>query len=169
MIVRALWLILLTVILGGCGFHLRGTGGYEFSLSELRVSAANAYGELQREVERQLRESGVDLEPAGDAALLRILSERTTRRAVATTREISAAEYELRLEVSFDLVAEDETSLIDPTTLFVERIYSFDSNSLVSSREEEALLTEEMRRDIAGQLIRRVDAAVRTYTEPGSE
>jgi len=43
----------------------------------------------------------------------------------------------------------------------VERIYRFDNQSLVGSSEEESLLTEEMRREIAGNIMGRIDAAVR--------
>jgi LPS-assembly lipoprotein len=159
---RTLLALLLSLSLAGCGFHLRGMGGLEFSLDAIHVSATNAYGEMQRELETVLEQSGAMLLPDRVDApwAVRIVTERTTRRAVSTTSQISVSEYELRLEVTFQL--SDTNDIVIPATpVFAERIYSFDSTSLVGSREEEELLTEEMRRDVAAQIVRRIDATVR--------
>ena len=47
-------------------------------------------------------------------------------------------------------------------TVVTERNYTFDSSSLFGSNEEETILLEEMREDLALQIIRRVDATVRS-------
>jgi outer membrane lipopolysaccharide assembly protein LptE/RlpB len=52
-------------------------------------------------------------------------------------------------------------AVIEPTSVSTERIYRFDNASLVGNTEEEKLLNQEMRRDIASQIIRRIDATVR--------
>jgi outer membrane lipopolysaccharide assembly protein LptE/RlpB len=52
--------------------------------------------------------------------------------------------------------------LIEPTPLTAERIYSFDASNFVSNSEEEELLVEEMRQDLAGQLVRRFSATLRS-------
>ncbi len=94
---------------------------------------------------------------------LAVTAERLIRRAVATTRTISVSEYEIRLEVDLALSNRAAKELISPTTLATERIYTFDSGSLVGSREEETVLLEEMRADIALQILRRVNATVRSF------
>lgn len=157
--------ILLTV--AGCGFHLRGTQGGDVALERLHVSAINAYGPFVQELERALLRS--DVEVTGNRAeapwSLRVLGERVNRRAVATTSQIRVSEYEVRMEVDFELTGPEDETLIAPTKLVAERIYSFDSSSLVGSSEEEELLKEEMRRDLVQQMIRRVDATVRSRQE----
>ncbi len=45
--------------------------------------------------------------------------------------------------------------VLPTTTLVTERIYSFDTESFVGSSEEEEMLSEEMRTDIANRLLRR--------------
>lgn len=160
--VRAIHLAVL-LALAGCGFHLRGTGGEVFSVAQIHVSATNAYGELQRDVEGTLTQSGASIVERKDAPyILNLVSERFTRRPVSTTSQISVAEYELTMEVEFSLVSQDDEAIVPPTPLTLARTYTFDSESLVGSSEEEVLVKAEMRRETAARLIRRIDAAIRS-------
>ena len=158
-------MLLLALSLTSCGFHLRGTQGFEVALEQLYVSVPASYGELKRELERTFTQYDIDvvgLRTASRYALV-INGERNTRRAVSTTSSISVAEYELRLEVDIQLTDRQGADVILPTTLMTERIYTFNRNSLVGSNEEETLLLSEMRSDLVNQIIRRVDASVRSF------
>jgi outer membrane lipopolysaccharide assembly protein LptE/RlpB len=96
-----------------------------------------------------------------------IKSEQKFRRPVATSGDISVSEYELRLETVFEVASRDGTVLIQLARIVAEKIYSFDRNSLIGSSEEEKLLMGEMRRDVAGQLLRRFSASLRNlHSEP---
>ena len=150
------------LLLTGCGFHLRGTGNAQLALSVIHVTSNDAYGEMQQALERALTEAGVKLVPADKAAYsVHLLTERRTRRSVATTSDVQVAEYGLKMEVSFELTDAAGKQVIAPTTVTSQRIYRFDNSSLVGSDEEENLLNKEMRRDIASQIIRRIDATIR--------
>lgn len=150
------------LLLASCGFHLRGTGSAKMSLSVIHVTANDAYGEMQQALERALKEAGVKLVPADKAAYsVHLLSEKRTRRSVATTSDVQVAEYGLKMQVSFELTDAAGKQVIEPATVSAERIYRFDNSSLVGSNEEEKLLNQEMRRDIASQIIRRIDATIR--------
>jgi LPS-assembly lipoprotein len=151
-------------LLAGCGFHLRGSQGIDASVGRLNVSAVNAYGPFVRTLERSLVQSGVKVEKQGGGApySVRVLDERTSRRSVATTDRITVSDYELRMEVDFELVDDKGKTLIQPTSLVAERIYSFDSTNLTGSDQEEDLLKDEMRRELAEQMKRRIDATVRS-------
>jgi LPS-assembly lipoprotein len=76
------------------------------------------------------------------------------------------AEYELTLEVGFEVLTRGGDVLIPPTRIRTERIYTFDSSSLVGSNEEESLLNEEMRRDVIGQLLQRINASMKAAQAP---
>ena len=164
-ILRSLSLVLLVAIIAGCGFHLRGTGAATFSVDRIHVSATNAYGEMQRALEAALTEAGATLVDDNAPYSVMLGSERTTRRPVATTQDNSVAEYEIRLEVSFTLTDQGGTTLIPDSLLSVERIYTFDNANLMGNTREESLLVEEMRNDVAAQVIRRIDASVRAPRE----
>lgn len=154
-----LYMIILSLV-SGCGFHLRGSQGVGLSIERIHVSAIDAYGDFVRELKRSLQYGDTEVvDASGDAPFsLRVMEENTTRRAVATTSDITVSEYELRMEVEFELLGTGGQSLIEPTELVAERIYVFDRTSLVGSSEEEELLKEEMRRDLARQMIQRVNA-----------
>ena len=157
--------LLVCLCVSGCGFQLRGSRGIETTLVTVYVTASNKYGDLHQNLVRAFTRSGVTVvDQAGDAEYsLSINAERVKRRAVATTSTISVAEYELRLEVDMVLTNGTGESVIPSTTVVTERNYTFDRSSLVGSNEEEAILLEEMRADLVLQIMRRVDATVRSF------
>ncbi|HKI74444.1 MAG TPA: LPS assembly lipoprotein LptE [Pseudomonadales bacterium] len=158
---RTSLLFAILLVVAGCGFHLRGTGGDKISLTSISVTAANANGDMQRMLERTLKESGVEL-TAKAPYTVHLTSEATTRRPVATTSDVQVAEYGLRLDIGFELTGAAGKTIIPDTTVSAERTYRFDTSSLVGNTEEEKLLYDEMRRDVADQIISRIDASVRT-------
>ncbi len=154
--------LLLSLLLASCGFQLRGTGDFNLDVASVAVSAANSQSELADEVESILKSLSVPLLGATEAQyIVRLEDESTTRRAVATSGDITVSEYELRVSVVAEIVDQAGDVLVPSTRLFTERIYSFDRNNYVGNAEEEALLTSEMRRDLASQLIRRFSARLR--------
>jgi len=155
--------------MSGCGFQLRGTGQTASLFETAYLSSEDRNGALARELVATLAQSGVDLTSLSAAQVSIALGrERFTRRPVSTTGQINVAEYELTLEVGFSVMNQAGEELIPPTRIRTERIYTFDSSSLVGSKEEETLINVEMRRDVIGQLIQRVNASIRTVRSAGS-
>lgn len=160
-----LLIILISLCLSSCGFHLRGTDNFEAELGEIYIDISDNRGDLHRLLVRAFTQAGVTVvSQAADSALnLSVAGERQSRRAIATTRTISVAEYELRLEVGITLTNLSGEVVIPKTTLATERIYTFDNSSLVGSGAEENLLLKEMKADLAMQILRRVNASVRSF------
>lgn len=94
---------------------------------------------------------------------LMVSGARNSRRAVATTSNISVAEYELVQAVDVRLLSHDREEVIPAVRITTERSYSFDNENLESSSEEEDLLQEEMRRDLSEQIFRRVNVSITNY------
>lgn len=162
--------ILLAIIASGissCGFQLRGSGQTSILLESVYLNAIDNSGALARELIDSLEQSGVEFTSNGNAQVsIRLDRERFSRRPVSTTGQINVAEYELTLEVGFEVLTRDGDVLIPPTRIRTERIYTFDSSSLVGSNEEESLLNEEMRRDVIGQLLQRINASMKAVQAP---
>lgn len=164
-LVCSLCLLALSLLVG-CGFQLRGTQGYDFDLESIHLSSADTRSEMIQILGETLSNQGVEILSQGDAVYsLRVLSEYTHRRPVATSGDISVSEYEMSIEVQFQVLSRQQRQLIAPSSVIVEKIYSFDPASLVGSSEEETLVVEEIRRDISGQILRRLYAAIRTESE----
>jgi LPS-assembly lipoprotein len=165
---RLIPIVLLTILLGACGFQLRGTGGYELAVDSVAIVADNNFSDLADELEDTLKSIGVAVNATEPQYVIRLNSETTTRRPVATSGNITVSEYEVRLRAIFSIADNEGEILIDDTPLTAERIYSFDASNFVSNAEEESVLIEEMRQDLAGQLVRRFSATLRSRSSEAS-
>jgi LPS-assembly lipoprotein len=165
-----IFILLVSLGVAGCGFHLRGSNDFDLGLSEIHIVASDTYGDLQRMLTSAFTQAGVTVvtSPSDLAYSLSVSGERHSRRAVATTQTISVSEYELRLEVGVALINLSGEEVIPLSMLGTERIYTFDRGSLVGSIAEENLLLEEMRADLVNQIIRRVNASIRSFEAMGN-
>ena len=166
-VARVVIVAVIALVISGCGFQLRGTGQTTILLESVYLNAIDNSGALARELIDSLEQSGVEFTSNGNAQVsIRLDRERFSRRPVSTTGRINVAEYELTLEVGFEVLTRGGDVLIPPTRIRTERIYTFDSSSLVGSNEEESLLNEEMRRDVIGQLLQRINASMKAAQAP---
>tara|TARA_B100000029_G_scaffold511409_1_gene605376 strand:- start:689 stop:1198 length:510 start_codon:yes stop_codon:yes gene_type:complete len=154
------------LFVSNCGFHLRGTHNLEMAdFESIHIEVRNETGEMRQLLERSFLQTNVEVLSSASKAeySLLVYNERNSRRAVATTSNISVAEYEIVQQLSLQLLSNDRKLLIPRVTISTERTYTFDDQSLESSTEEEALLREEMRRDLSEQVFRRVNASIRAH------
>ena len=141
-----------------CGFQLKGTGSSEsmgLQGLELRLVSVQPRSDLTREVSRELSNAGAVLTDATDPALqLTLQAEQFSQRNVSLTAQARAAELELTLSVDFVLEQTEQ----DPTDAraTVTRQMLNDPRNIVGKTEELRLLREEMRRDLAAQIVRRI-------------
>ena len=142
-----------------CGFQLRGAdpNGASTGLQglELRLISVQPRSDLTREVSRELSNAGAVLTDAtGSALQLTLQAEQFSQRNVSLTAQARAAELELTLLVNFVLEQTEQ----DPTDAraTVSRQMLNDPRNIVGKTEELRLLREEMRRDLAAQIVRRI-------------
>ena len=141
-----------------CGFQLKGTGSSEsmgLQGLELRLVSVQPRSDLTREVSRELSNAGAVLTDATEPALqLTLQAEQFSQRNVSLTAQARAAELELTLSVDFVLEQTEQ----DPTDAraTVSRQMLNDPRNIVGKTEELRLLREEMRRDLAAQIVRRI-------------
>lgn len=159
---RLLGITFLTLVLSACGFQLRGTGGYDLAVDSVSIVADNNQSDLADELEDTLKSIGVSVDDDEPQYIILLKSETTTRRAVASSGNITVSEYEVRLRAIFSISDSEGEPLILDTPLTAERIYSFDASNFVGNAEEESVLVDEMRQDLAGQLVRRFSATLRS-------
>lgn len=156
-------LVIAVTMLASCGFQLRGTGAPALAVEQVAVQGSPR--ELIDELSETLKTIGVEIEGADPEYVIDMLNERINRRAVASSGAITVSEYEVRLVAVFSVTDAKGEVLIPASELVAERVYSFDPSNFVSNTEEEALLIEEMRQDISGQLVRRFSASLRSSSE----
>ena len=145
--------------LAGCGFQLKGSDAASSSAKlegmTLQLISSQRRSELTREVSRALSATGLMLLEEGDPMLTLVLQpEQFTQRNVSLTAQARAAELELTLFADFTL-NQQESDPIDARATVTRQMLN-DPRNVVGKTEEIRLLREEMRRDLADQIARRV-------------
>jgi len=163
---RILALSALLIIIGGCGYSLRGSDTLSANFSSLQLYSEQPNSEFSRLLRRSLDSADVTIilaDPdasAADIPMLGIANEQLISRPVTINPRARAAQIELRLSVTMALILGEE-SLIAPETLFVERTYFQDIENISGNQEEAEIISAEMRRELINQMMRRL-AAVET-------
>ncbi|MDY6983608.1 MAG: LPS assembly lipoprotein LptE [Pseudomonadota bacterium] len=155
---RVVALLTVIVMLAGCGFTLRGTVDLPPELNTLQIESPVPNSELVREVSRMLRNNAVTLtENANDGVWrLGIGAEQVSERVLSVNANARAGEYELTMDVAAQLRRGAE--VIGPETLSVSRVYLADPENAVAKNEEAELIRDEMRRELAQQVLRRLQS-----------
>ena len=155
------WICVSTILmcLAGCGFQLKGSDAASNSAKledmTLQLISSPPRSELTREVSRALSATGLMLLEEGDAMLTLVLQpEQFIRRNVSLTAQTRAAELELTLSVDFTL-NQQASDPIDARATVTRQMLN-DPRNVVGKTEEIRLLREEMRRDLADQVARRI-------------
>ena len=155
------WMCLSAILmcLAGCGFQLKGSDAASSSAKlegmTLQLISSQPRSELTREVSRALSATGLMLLEEGDVMLTLMLQpEQFTQRNVSLTAQARAAELELTLFADFTL-NQQASDPIDARATVTRQMLN-DPRNVVGKTEEIRLLREEMRRDLADQIARRV-------------
>jgi LPS-assembly lipoprotein len=126
---RGAWL-LVTLVLAGCGFHLRGQAPLPAVLATPYIEAADHYSPLYAALDERLRAAGA--QPAADAAsasaVIRLHEDATGR----------------------DLLARNQVRLT--------RDYGYDESAVLAKEHEEETLRVALAGEIADQILRRLAA-----------
>lgn len=151
--------LLMAVVATGCGFKLRGSYGVADALQPVYLDAGGDFG---RVLERSLAAGGVELADSPDAAasVLNVQSTDRERRVLAIDEDGRANEYELVLRADWSLRAsgDDDEARIGSTRYSASRSFFFDPESRLARDDEEEVLIDEIRADLADRILRRIAA-----------
>ncbi len=156
MLKRSITVLSLAFILTACGFQLRGTGSTHMALSELNFVARDALSPLGKEVQSSLANNKVLLSSSAPFTLY-IGPEEISRRTASFTAGTRSAEYTLTSAVTYELRSSRLPALLQDR-IEVQRTYAYSQDNVTGSGQEEALLREEMRRELVMQLMMRLQA-----------
>ena len=151
-------LLLSTLLLSACGFHLRGSISLPEGVEPIYVSGNNA---IATEIRNQL--SSNDIQITNDitqAQYQLIISDHSAqKRTVSLGEGGRVAEYQITINTSFTIKDRQGKTLVEPRQLSTRKIIRNDPNNVISTAEEEALLRSEMQQNLASKIIRQLRAA----------
>lgn len=147
------------VLLGGCGFKLRGTASMGFS--RLQLVGVPTTTPLGRELRQQLggRVQLVD-PPAPVQVVLRLEGAQREKIVTGLTTAGLVRELVLRLRLRFSLSTAQGRVLIEPTDLVLQRDLSTNESAALAKAREEEEIFRVLERDMVLQIIRRLEAVV---------
>ncbi len=152
----ALISLLITSLLSGCGFHLRGTIVLPDSLRTVAISSPDT--KLKDILSDRLESNKVNVldSPTSDSAHVKISGANFGREVRTIDERGKATGYVLTLKVNYRVVDGNGNELIKPSVSTARRDYNFDQEQLLSATREEELLREEMRGDAAQGILRKM-------------
>lgn len=152
----------LILTLSACGFHLRGTQ-QKASVDVAKVYVVSERANMvTKEVKEQLR-------AAGSASVTSVEEGRYTLTVYredieqivlsASAATVKVVEYQLILTVSMSVSDANGKSVLSGENIRLTRDYTFDENAVLGKVAEENLLREELARQAASQILRRLQTA----------
>lgn len=152
-------LFVLSLVLAGCGFQLRGAISFPF---ETLYIAQPETSELRAAIKRQI-EAATDARVVDDPnkaqATLAILSDSNQRNILSLSSAGRVREFQLLRVFVFRMVDARGREVLAPATIRVGREITFDDTRVLSKESEEALLWRDIQNDLVQQLMRRLAAA----------
>ena len=154
---RAACAAIVAMLLGSCGFHLRGE--YNVPFASVMVAAPGT-SQVADRIKRELTNSPTRLAAtAGEAeAQLSVMSERRDRIILSLSGAGRVREYQLKLTVQYRLVDNKGGVAIPTSEIQLQRILTYDDSQIIAKQLEEAQLFRDMEQDAAGQILRRMTA-----------
>lgn len=150
----------LPVLLGACGFQLRGAAsstGLPEDWRQLYLATENPNSEFSRDLRARFSASGIDWVERSEAAyILELSPERFSQRNLSLNSEARAAEFELTMRAGFAVRAPDGSLAMEPANAIVVKQMENDPRNVVGKAEEIRILQREMRGELSQQILRRI-------------
>lgn len=157
---RGLCMMVLAATLAACGFHLRGSQGYNLPFHTIFLGFP-ANSPLGAELRRNL--SGLDgltvLSTAKDAeAQVDVVSETRGKTILSLNAQGRVREYLLTYNFVFKVRNAAGVELLGPTEIALKRNIAFNEDAVLAKESEEILLIRDMQSDLVQQILRRLAA-----------
>ena len=156
-ILKAVFVVLLT----GCGFQLRGQLALPPVLERTHLQvAAGDRSTLYQHLKAGLQVNGVSIvtDRNSATAVVEVGGESVSKQTLVKSSSGSALEYELFYSVDFRVTGADGKALISRQDVRLSRDLLYDNATMIGRDTGETRATEDMRKDAAQAILRRIAA-----------
>lgn len=153
-------LLLVLVVLAGCGFRLRGTADVPFQALYIPSASSGIALDLKRHIEAGTNARVVD-QPKGADATLQFSHETREKVILSLTAAGRVREYRLRYRVGFRVHDGKGTDYVPQSSLELTRDVTFNDAEVLAKEAEEQLLFKDMQMELADRILRQVTIARR--------
>lgn len=155
-------MLMVAVLLSGCGLHMAGRSPLPAQLKQVYVDFVDPYHvdvpPLQTALIDRLKRSGADVvsSPQKARSILRITGLHLTREAVAIGSDGRAVEYRLIVGATYALAA-DGRIVLSQRSLSDSSEYSFSANQILAKEEEESRLEKYVENQLAELILLQIN------------
>ena len=149
-------IVLSTIILYGCGFHLRGSYAIPEALKIVHISPYQPYDPLQRALRQMLAGNGVQIVEGAShdetpPSTLTIKNQNFEERPIAygVDGRVTRTRLELRLEYAVDV----QPTYHSEHTIRIARDYNLNPNNVLGTENEGNRLKEDLYEAVAIQCV----------------
>lgn len=151
-------LCLLTATLTACGFKSRGSFQLPVELQKIYVAGSQS-SDLVKNLNEMLAYSAKVAANRSDADVVLIINkEETANRTLSVDSRGKVRESEMQFSVIYSLVLTNSDALLDKEELLLVRDYINDENDIIGRTNESMVITGDLKRDAAQQILRRIHA-----------
>ena len=165
---RQLWMTVVCLCgmaLSGCGFHPREELAIPAGLGPVRVVSGDAYSPLGESLARALTRAGAPAAQPTDThvATLRVVSETWQQGPLSIDAFSHAREDIVTYTVKFSLTSADNRDVSPLQEIRLQRDFVYDDAHALGTTEEQGTIHEDLQRDMAASIIRRIGIALRNF------
>ena len=161
-LVKLSFLLGLAALLAGCGFHLRQSVALPPSMQHIHLAVNNG-GDLQRNLARALRNSGITIEDASGPGIAELVvpvaAFRTQTLSISGGARIT--EYSVQYTVKFSVADATGNVLLPEQTVQMSREYSYDATNTVGNYAQVEEIQRSLIDDMVQSILFRLQAAAR--------
>jgi len=153
---RLLLSLLLTMLLSGCGFHLRGQIEFSPLLAVPYVNGKDS--QFVNALNAGLQQSGLvpTKDPSKATAIIDLIAVEFDRKVISIDSRGVATGYLLTYKVSYRVVNRSGKVLVENAQVGLKRNLTYQSTQVLQKEAEESALTKTMIDDIVRQMVRRL-------------
>ncbi|WP_428609378.1 LPS assembly lipoprotein LptE [Sedimenticola sp.] len=147
-------------LLQGCGFKLRGSVDLPSHIGPVYIQGLGEYDLLRRELSQMLSFSDIPVakDAKGASSILTISNRASDRRVISVDGNGNVAEYELHEGAKFSLRGTDKRELVKEQSVSAITTYLNSETQVLGKQQEEGTLRNDLQRDLASQIMRRLQA-----------
>ena len=152
-------IILLSVVLTACGFHLKGVAPLPFNTIYTNITDNSAFGaNLRRALLASSPQSRFVERPQEAEAVLQQVSLSRYQREISINAKGQVEEYELQLTFVFELLDAKGRYVLPPTTLTVMREVPYDAEAVQAKDSEIEMIFRDMEQSLINRIVRRLSS-----------
>jgi LPS-assembly lipoprotein len=145
----------LALLLGACGFHLRGSATVPFQTLYIPNPKSGIALDLKRNIEAGTNAKVVD-DPKAAEAILELTGESREKIILSLTGTGRVSEFRLRYRVSYRVHDGKGGEYVPTSVVQLQRDITYSDSEILAKEAEEQLLFRDMQSDMVQQVLRRL-------------